>query len=229
MRFINTKILLATAAIVSFNAQATPITITAMKASTATKTYSLFTFDAVKLSKNGLSVPQALANLTAQLAASTNPVITPCQITGDVNVTNISCGNNAMRLGGNEIFTKTEAGNLPGLTLTLDTGVQIQYSGNFLSPVGLIPGDSTGRVVHVHFNQRMAQFGFVIDSGGPAINGVQFIVNRQTTPLIALPPLTAQFVGVQDSTGFTDVTIVPSGNPRVWLADQYSYLPLSAF
>lgn len=212
---------------VSTAIEAAPTTITAMRIAPETKIYSLFTFDAVKLNKNGVSIPQAVAALTSQLAASTSPVVSPCQIPGDVNATNIVCG--LMRFSGNEFFTTTAAISLPGLPFKTDVGVGVEYGDNFLSPNGLIPGDSTGRVVHVHFSQRMVQFGFTIDPGGPSLSGVQFVVNRQTLPVVPLTANTPQFVGVQDSLGFTDITIIPSGVPRTWIGDQFSYLPLSAF
>ena len=156
--------------------------------------------------------------------------ITPCPIAADLNLTGFGCGNGAIRFGNNELFTYNTGTLIKPVSVNLDNGVRQQYGANFLSPNGTFPGDSTGRVVGIHFKQRMAQFGLMIDPGlAGSVNGIQFIVNRQATPVQPIAAGVPQFVGVEDSAGFTDVTIIASGTPRAWIADQFSYLPLAAF
>jgi hypothetical protein len=236
MRFFKFHVLIAlTSWMVSVAvavAVAAPIAIPSVRVTPATKVYTLFTFDAIKLSKLGLSIPQEMQLLTQQLLSADLAVasITPCQITGDLNVTGVSCGNGAIQFGTNELYTYNSPTNLPPVSVVLDNGVRQQAGANFISPNGTIPGDSTGRVVRIHFNQRMAQFGFLVDPGvAGSVSGIQFIVNSQSTPVQPLTAGVSQFVGVEDSAGFTDVTIIPSGTPRAWVADQFSYLPLANF
>ena len=233
MRLFKLKVLMALSiGIVSATVTAAPTAITAVRVTPATKVYTLFTFDAVKLSKQGLSIPQAINDLTLQLVSIDPAVasITPCPIAADLNLTGVSCGNGAIQFGTNEFFTFNSPTNLPKITVKLVNGVRNQYGANARSPNGLIPGDPTGRVVRIHFNQRMAQFGMMIDPGvAGTLGGVQFMVNHQTTPVQQLTPGVPQFVGIEDSVGFTDVTIIPSVSPRTWVADQFSYLPLANF
>jgi hypothetical protein len=234
MQFFKYKVLIALLiGMASATAYATPINIPAVRVTQDTKVYTFFTFDAQKLGKlrPPLSVQQAKVRLDQQLLADpATSNITACPITGDVNATNVTCGNGAIQFGGGEFFTYSLATDLPGIPLRLDNGVREQFGANFLSPNNPAPGDTTGRVVRIHFNKRMAQFGLMIDPGpGGSVSGIQFIVNRQTTPVQALTPGIPQFVGVEDSAGFTDVTIIATGTVRAWVADQFSYLPLANF
>jgi hypothetical protein len=232
MRYFKFYVLIALTLWMMSSVDAAPIAIPAVRITPATKVYTFFTFDARKLSKLGLTVQQEIDKLTQQLI-STDPAvpsITPCPIATDLNVTGVSCGTGAIRLGTNELFTYNMETLLPPVPVKLDNGVSEQYGANFLSPNGTFPGDSTGRVVGIHFKQRMAQFGLMIDPGlAGSVNGIQFIVNRQATPVQPIAAGVPQFVGVEDSAGFTDVTIIASGTPRAWIADQFSYLPLAAF
>jgi hypothetical protein len=232
MRFFKIHVLIALSLWIVSAAEAAPITIQSVRTTPTTIVNTFFTFDTVKLSKQGLSVQQEIIKLTQQLISidPAIPSITPCPIPGDLNATGISCGNAAIRFGANELFTYNTATALPKVNVRLDNGVRQQSGANVLSPNGAIPGDSSGRVVRIHFNQRMAQFGLMIDPGlAPSVNGIQFIVNRQTTPVQSLTAGVPQFVGVEDSAGFSDVTIIASGTPRAWIADQFSYVPLAAF
>ena len=239
MRFFKFHVLIALSFWIVSAVDAAPITIPAVRTTPTTKVYTFFTFDAAALSRQGLFVTRELQNLTQQLISNDPavPSITPCEIAGDLNVTGVSCGNGAIRFGTNELFTYNTANALPAVTnrfpkgTRLVKGIRQQYGANFLSPnpVTGTGGDTTGRVVRIHFNQRMAQFGLMIDPGASSVNGIQFIVNRQATPVQTLTAGVPQFVGVEDSAGFTDVTIIASGTPRAWIADQFSYVPLAAF
>jgi hypothetical protein len=233
MRLFKFHVLMAlTIGLVSATVEAVPVSIPTVRVTSTTKVYTLFTFDAVKLSKQGLSIQQAIIDLTQQLVSidPAIPSITPCPIVADLNATGISCGGSAIQFGTNEFFTFNSPTNLPKITVKLLNGVRNQYGANARSPNGLIPGDPTGRVVRIHFNQRVAQFGLMIDPGvASTVSGVQFLVNHQSTPVQQFTAGVPQFVGVEDSAGFTDVTIIPSGSPRTWVADQFSYLPLANF
>jgi hypothetical protein len=193
------------------------------------------------------------------VSASTNqtpplPVpITPCSINGDQGITGVffSCEDDGqpsvsggrgaeIRFETNALFSYDLDSALPKivdpklLDSTFNKAFQELPAANFLSPAFATPGDTTGRVVRIHFNQRIAQFGFLVDPG-PQLNsinsvgGIQFIVNDQTTPVQRTPVGSLTFVGVQDSAGFTDVTVIPSGANQAWVADQFTYLPLANF
>jgi hypothetical protein len=132
-------------------------------------------------------------------------------------------------------------GTDPKKSTTLNKLILTSKGSNFVVGTVGVPnsGDATGRVVNVHFNQRVTRFGLLVDAGqaaAPSLQGMQFFVNRQTTPVKALTGGVPIFVGVEDSAGFTDVTIITTGevgNPttetRSWIADQFSFLPLAAF
>ncbi len=241
MRIVKFHVLIALTLWIASAADAAPINIPAVRITPATKVYSFFTFNASALSRQGLFVAREIQNLTTLLISNDPavPSITPCEITGDLNVTGVSCGNGAIRFGTNELFTYNTANALPPVTnrfpkgTKLVNGISQQYGANFLSPnlngPVIIPGDATGRVVRIHFNQRIAQFGLMVDPGASSVNGLQFIINRQATPVQTLTAGVPQFVGVEDSAGFTDVTIIASGSPRAWTDDQFSYLTLAAF
>ncbi|MEI6270516.1 MAG: hypothetical protein WCP01_16695 [Methylococcaceae bacterium] len=231
-------------------AQAAPTVIPSM-ASTAT-TYSFFTVQTPPVGVLALTVKNLLQselNLSTAL-----PKLTACWVTGDLNVTPVNCGNGAMQFGNGDLFTYNGASIIPNFPMskTVITGLDPKKSttltklilpskgANFTVGTIGVPnsGDSTGRVVTVHFKQRVAQFGMLVDSGqalAPSIGGIQFLVNRQTTPVQTLTGGVAKFVGVEDRAGFTDVTIIASGDPAVttgargWIADHFSFVPLSAF
>jgi hypothetical protein len=209
-------------------AQAAPKVISSMAG--AATTYSFFQVDTNKLKG------QTVAGVQAALQLQLDSVgLTACWVTGDLNATNINCGNGAMRFGNTEFYTYNLETRIAGFPLDKDMKVVIREAQgvNFISPNGLtVPGDTTGRVVRIHFNQRVARFGMLVDAGAataPSVNGIQFIVNRQSTQVQPLTAGAPQFVGVEDSAGFTDVTIIASGTPRAWIADQFAFVPLAAF
>lgn len=208
-------------------AQAAPRAITAMAGGATT--YSFFMVDAKRIS-GGRTVAQLQTELQQQLDANSTG-LTACWVTGDLNVTNINCGNGAMRFGNTELYTYNLETNIAGVAFVLDRAIREAQGANFISPNLTVPGDTTGRTVRIHFNRRVAQFGMLVDAGAataPSVNAIQFIVNRQTIPLQTLVPGTATFVGVGDPQGFTDVTIISQGTPRAWIADQFSYVPLAS-
>ena len=71
--------------------------------------------------------------------------------------------------------------------------------------------------------------------GAPSVSGIQFLVNRQTTPIQVLRGGIPTLVGVEDTAGFTDVTLITSGEigstteARAWIADHFAFVPLAAF
>jgi hypothetical protein len=212
---------------ISSPSQAAPKMISSM--TNAATTYSFFTVDAKKIS-GGRTVLQVQNELQQQLD-TLGTGVTACWVTGDLNVTNINCGNGAMRFGNAELYTYNLETNIPGVPFALDKAIGEAQGANFIAPNGAVVGDTTGRVVRIHFNQRVARFGMLIDAGAatvPAVNGVQFIVNRQTTEVQPLTGGVPQFVGVEDNAGFTDITIIASGSPRAWIADQFAFVPLAA-
>jgi len=213
---------------------------------TTTTTYSLFAVNTTKTLKLGLTVPQVKALLQTELDASlTLPKITACWVTGDLNISAINCGNGAMQIRNTDMYTYNIPSNIPVFPLSKAINPMIlkAQGANFLAPTTtatgqIIAGDSTGRVVNIHFNKRMAQFGLLIDSGqagSPSTNGIQFVVNRQATPVQKLVGGVPVFVGVEDGAGFTDVTLITSGEvgftseTRSWIADHFSFVLLSAF
>ncbi|MCX7084103.1 MAG: hypothetical protein NTY69_01040 [Methylococcales bacterium] len=215
----------------SIYAQAAPKAITAM-ASPAT-TYSFFTVNTSKI-PNGSTFASIQASLQAQLDLN-SPKLTACWVTGDANRTAINCGNGAMQLETNEAYTYnigTSIAPYPLPTKELKAAILESQVSNFISSVLGTAGDLTGRVVNIHFKQRVAQFGMIVDSGqanAPSITGLQFVINHQTVPVQSLTGGAPNFVGIEDKAGFTDLTIIASGSSRAWVADQLAFVPLSAF
>lgn len=208
-------------------AQAAPRAIAAMAAGATT--YSFFVLDTKRL--NGRTAAQVQNELQQQLDVN-GTGLTACWVAGDLNTTNINCGNGAMRLGNTELYTYNLETNLAGVAFTLDRAVREADIANFITPNGTVAGDTTGRVVRIRFKQRAAQFGLLVDAGAaaaPSANSIQFIVNRQTISGQTLVPGTANFVGVEDPQGFTEVTIVASGTPRSWIGNEFAFVPLANF
>lgn len=216
-------------------AVATPKLIPAMK-SPATATYTFFSLGKLPVGTTALAQQTALQ---AELDLNT-PKLTACIVAGDLNRTAINCGNGAIQFGNLEAYTYNIGTSIPSVVISKalkKVYLQAQMSNFFASTVG-VQGDTTGRVMTVHFNQRIAQFGFLADAGqvaAPSIEGLQFLVNGQTTPIKALTAGAGTFVGVEDSAGFTDVTIIASGTPGTqsgslaWVGDQFSILSLASF
>ena len=208
--------------------QAAPKMVASLK--NVAETYSVFFIDA-KVLRKGITVPQAQATLTAQLAALTPP-IKPCYTNADLNATNIRCGtgNTQMQLGSVELYSYNLETLLPGLPIVLDKGVHELMVANFVSPNIGIVGDTTGRIAHVHFTGRVAQFGLDVDPGiNASAQSIQLVVNGQALPPQTLTPGVVQFVGVEDQQGFTDVTIISSSITRAFVADKFAFVPLAKF
>lgn len=207
-------------------AEARPVAISAINA--GAQVYEFYILDAAKLSKIGLTVGQEFTKLTTQLAPFG---IKPCQIATDLNGTGVSCGDTTtgtIRFSSNEFFTYNNGFELPGSPIPanqLDAGVNKRYGSNFLAPTVIGDLGTPGRPFTVHFSHRVAQFGMLVDGPNGSIGGVQFIVNHQPMPIIPLVANTPTFVGVEDTLGFTDVTVIPSGGQSMtFVADQFSFL-----
>jgi hypothetical protein len=209
-------------------AQAAPVMVSALRS--PADTYSLFYIDGAKL-RGGTSVAEEQIILTDQLAAL-DPPLKPCFAGRDLNPTSIRCGSGTtqMQLGSSEFFGYDLETLLIGPPITLNRGVRQLWFSNFLAPTILGPGDNVGRIASIHFTGRMAQFGMLVDPGANAsLSSIQFIVNDHALSPVALTPGVVQFVGVEDSQGFTDLTIVGAGITRAFVADQFSIVPLANF
>jgi hypothetical protein len=230
MKMIKIIGLAACYAVLNATVQAAPTLISAM--GTSATTYSLFAINTKKL-PFGTSPTQVQNLLQAQLDLAT-PKLTGCWVTGDLNRSPVNCGNGAMQFGSTDFYTYNLGTTLAPFPLdkTLKPLILEALGANFITAIPGTIGDPYGRVVNIHFKQRVAQFGMLVDAGqvgAQSINGLQFIVNRQTTPVKPLTAGAPNFVGVEDSAGFTDLTIIASGSTRAWVADQFSFVPLSAF
>ncbi|MGR8931790.1 MAG: hypothetical protein ACU836_14225 [Gammaproteobacteria bacterium] len=227
MRTFNLITLLTLSASLAPPVQAAPAMIPATR--DTPEIYSLFYIDAARL--KGSSVAQEEAYLTEQLAALTPPR-KPCFASGDLNATNIRCGSGTtqIQLGISEIYGYDLETLLVGAPITLNRGVRQLWYANFMSPNLTIPGDSVGRIARFHFTGRMAQFGMLVDPGAnSSLNSIQFIVNGEALPPKPLTAGVVEFVGVEDSQGFTDVTIIAAGITRAFVADQLAIVPLANF
>lgn len=176
---------------------------------------------------------QALATLKNQLSPYG---LKPCLVVADINATPIGCGNGLVQFGANELYTYGRAINLQKVPVALARGVSQPFAANFRSPVGLIPGDTVGRVVHVHFNEPVAQFAMNFDSGQlltPSIDSVKFVLGSGTNAVQLTQPLVpgkAQWAGVQVLEGITDLAIVPVGGAtHAFTADQISVVTKAKF
>ncbi len=201
-------------------------------------TYAMFFVDTRKVSYN-----LALSTLNTTLKPYS---IAPCGVSRDINGTGIACGNKLVQFGGNEFFTTSH-----GATIGLDTlplkmdpagAVKQVLGANFLSPVNTTPGDSYGRLVHVHFSVPVSQFVMRVGYGqlaAPSVSNLKFIVGTNLQgPSVTKNLLTpeaaasggAQWVGVQLAAGFQDLMIVPEGDDaQSWTADLISVLPKTLF
>ena len=186
---------------------------------------------------NTRKIPGTPAQEMATLNTQLNPYgVTPCRVVADINATGINCGNGLVQFGVNELYSYTRPFNLRQLPIAFDKGVQEVFGANFRSPVGLLPGDSIGRNLHVHFNQPVSQFLIHVDSGNtlaPSVAGIQFYVvngaNVASTPIKKLTAPT-QYVGVHLASGFTDLVIVPvGGQSQAFAADLFSVVPTANY
>ena len=189
--------------------------------------YALFIIDPKKYPL-AASKTQALATLTGQLSGNG---ISPCLVATDINFTPITCGNGLVSLGVNQMYTYTLPINIVHLPIKFAAGIKQVFASNFRSPVGLIPGDSVGHTVHVHFNKPVMQFAMNIDSGqvvAPSIDNVQFVIGTGLTQISishSLIPGTAEWVGVQAAGGITDLDIVATGITNAFVIDQLVVVP----
>ena len=188
--------------------------------------YALFFMDTKKLFP--ITNVQALATLTTQLSGVG---ISPCLVSTDINATPLKCGNGLVDFGSNQMYSYTLPINMLHLPINFDKGVRQVFAANFLSPNGLIPGDSIGHTVHVHFNQPVVQFAMDIDSGqavAPSIDSVQFVTGAgaaQVSVSQSLLPGTVQWVGIQSLNGITDPDVVATGSTQAFTIDQFVVVP----
>ncbi len=192
---------------------------------TGGSTYALFFMNKKKIN---LTASQELAVLSSQLSAYG---ISPCLVTTDINGTPISCGAGLVSFGTNQLYSYTTPINLVHLNIDFNRGVKQVFAANFLSPNGLIPGDSVGRPVHVHFNKPVTQFAMNIDSGqalAPSIDNVQFVVGAvgsQVALTQTLIPGIGQWVGVQAPNGIQDLDVIGLGSTSAYSIDQFTVVP----
>ncbi len=210
----------------------------------ATKTsYSLFYAAPGKVLLTTATVQNQLKQKLTAIGLST----TPCLIAADLNANNIVCGNGAIRLGADffsfNSITNIAKPNLPFTAADKDSGldsVSLEFGVNGRAPVLGQPNEAV-RMIKIRFNQRIAQFGLVVDpfivsdspdlTEGRVSDGLQFIVNGQAT---AVRDFTQEirgnipFVGVEDPHGFTEVTVISTGGGSI-IGDQFTIVPLTNF
>ena len=183
-------------------------------------TYGLFFINNKKIVS---LASQELATLTSQVNAYG---ISPCLVSTDINGTPINCGAGLVSFGTNQLFSYITPINLSKLNINFNKGVKQVFGANFHSPQGLIPGDSVGRLVHVHFNQPVTQFAMNMDSGQaltPSVGEVQFVmgpVGSQVALTQPLMPGLAQWVGVQAPGGIQDLDVIGLGSVKAYAFDQ---------
>ena len=193
-------------------------------------TYALFFMNTKRLVSSPV---RELAALQDQLSFYG---LSPCVVTADINATSIKCGNGLVQFGTNELYSYGRPFNLQKVPyFTPNRGVKQVFGANFRSPVGLLPGDSVGRVVHVHFNLPVSQFAMNFDSGqlsAPSIGSVRFVLGTGANAVSLMQPLTAgttRWVGVQDPAGFTDLDVVSVGSSKAFVTDQFSVVTKTQF
>jgi len=238
-------IALALCSALALPAAAAPRLIEATDVKAAKTTYSFFYIDSAKLS--GITITNARTTLQQRLNTA-GEGITACFLAADLNNNNINCGNGLMNLGP-DYFSYHNGTYHPVPTLTwtaadetsgLDTA-SVEYGVNARSVFVVGQPTETTRVFQVRFNRRMAQFGLHVDpyiqtdtpdlTEGRLVDGVQFIVNGQVTPVRDLTGElrgNTPFVGVEDPHGFTEVTVIATGSGSIQ-GDRYTVVPLSSF
>jgi hypothetical protein len=242
-RLTGTLALLFGAAL-ALRVHAAPWLIAANAVKAGKTTFSFFYIDPAKVS---LATATARSTLQTRLNAA-GEGITACFLAADLNASNINCGNGLMNLGPDYFsyhnITYHPVPTIPWTQADADSGLDnttVEYGVNARS-VTLVsqPTEST-RVFQIRFNRRVAQFGFHVDpfiqtdtpdlTEGRLVDGVQFVVNGQVTPVHDLTQTlrgTTPFVGVEDPHGFTEVTVIATGGGSIQ-ADRYIVLPLSNF
>ena len=185
-------------------------------------TYGLFFINNKKIVS---LASQELATLTSQVNAYG---ISPCLVSTDINGTPINCGAGLVSFGTNQLFSYITPINLSKLNINFNKGVKQVFGANFHSPKGLIPGDASGRVVHVHFNQSVTEFAMNIDSGQadtPSIEKIQFVmgaVGSQVALTHPLIPGISQWVGVQAPNGIQDLDVTAVGSASAYTFDLFT-------
>lgn len=247
LKKLTQSVAVALCAAMALPAAAAPRLIGAGDVKAAKTTFSLFY---VNLSKVRMPAGSTvLGTLQARLDTA-GEGITACLLSADVNANNISCGNGLLRLGA-DLFSTTQGANHVKPTITWlpedkNTGLDKTSSeaafNSRASTVVTGPIDSP-RVLHIRFSKRIAQFGMDIDpyafnsdpsvplTEGKVIDGLQFIVNGQATPVRNFDADLrgdTPFVGVEDPHGFTEVTVIGTGGASI-KPDRYTLVPLSNF
>jgi hypothetical protein len=209
----------------------------------AKTSYSFFYADPKKVSLTAATIQTQLQERLIAAGLST----TPCLIPGDLNVNNLVCGGGIIRFGADffpfNSITNIPKPNLPFTDADKTSGldsVSIEFGVNGRTPALNQPNE-VPRVVQIRFNQRIAQFGMVFDpfivtdtadlSEGRVSDGIQFIVNGQTTPVRDFTQElrgNIPFIGVEDPHGFTELTIISTGGGSI-IGDEFTIVPLANF
>jgi hypothetical protein len=209
----------------------------------AKTSYSFFYADPSKVLLTTATIQTQLQQRIIEAGLS----IKPCLIPGDLNISNLVCDGGAIRFGA-DFFAFNSITNIPKVNLPFtvadeDSGldkVSMEFGVNGRTPVLNQPNEAP-RVIQIRFNKRIAQFGMVFDPyivtdtpdlfEGRVSDGIQFIVNGQSTPFSDFTQETRgniPFVGVEDPNGFTEVTIISSGGGSI-IGDQFTIVPLANF
>jgi len=160
-----------------------------------------------------------------QLANEIFPTI-PVYLKTDINQTPIEVP--GAKFGTNQMYSYWSNFTFPEFKSTdkvLAKVVKQKFTVNFRSPVGLVPGDSTGGVVHVHFAKPVTYFGawFSGRADLSLTDNVQYIINNVAITQDVSSGLPT-FIGVEDIDGFTDLDIVPVGGmTQAYLFDKPSF------
>jgi hypothetical protein len=209
----------------------------------ARTSYSFFYADPKKVALTAATIQTQLQDRLIAAGLST----TPCLIPGDLNVNNLICGGGNISFGADffpfNSITNIPKPNLPFTAEDKKSGldkVSIEFGVNGRTPALNQPNEAP-RVVQIRFNQRIAQFGMVFDpyivtdvadlTQGRVSDGVQFIVNGQTTPVRDFTQGlrgNIPFVGVEDPHGFTELTIISTGGGSI-IGDEFTIVPLTNF
>jgi hypothetical protein len=244
MKTLTRTVALLLGATLALPAAAAPRLIASNAVKAGKTTYSFFYIDPAKVT---LPTATARTTLQARLTAAGEGV-TACFLAADLNASNINCGNGQMNLGADYFsYHNITHHRVPTISWTAadaDSGLDkttVEYGVNARSVTLVTQPTENTRVFQVRFNRRVAQFGFNIDpyiqtdtpdlTEGRLVDGVQFIVNGQATPVRDLTQElrgNVPFVGVEDPHGFTEVTVIGTGGGSIQ-ADRYTVVPLSIF
>lgn len=228
MKKMRHYLLLPICSAAAVSTQAAPVMVPSLNS--PAQTYAFFYTDEAALLKKRIdpvAFKQSVADQLAPLG------VHPCWTAGDLNATNIRCGDPAagqMQLGSNELFSYTLEALLPKdpITIPKDANLKQVFIANAVSAGGNITADVVGRVSGIHFTTRVAQFGMLVDPNSATT--IQLIVNDHALPPQILTTGVPQFVAVEDPHGFSDVTVIAGGAlGQGFVADRLSFVPLSKF